>query len=42
MLVKWTGHVARMKELKSAYEIFVGEPEGLEHSEDLGTDEGRI
>jgi len=35
------GHVARMGEMRKAYIMLVGKPEGKSHSEDLGID-GRI
>jgi len=34
-------HVAGVVEIRNAYKIFVGKPEGKKHSEDLGVD-GRI
>jgi hypothetical protein len=37
--MKWAGHVARMGEVRGAYNILVGRPEG--RREDLGVD-GRI
>jgi hypothetical protein len=38
---RWTGHVARMGEMRNAFKILVGKPEGKNHLEDLGVD-GRI
>jgi hypothetical protein len=28
MSMRWTGHAARMREVRSAYKVFVGKPEG--------------
>jgi hypothetical protein len=39
--VRWAGHVARMGEVRGAYNILVGKPEGRDHWEDLGVD-GKI
>jgi hypothetical protein len=38
--VGWTGHVARMGEGRCACRILVGRPEGKNHLENLGVDEG--
>jgi hypothetical protein len=35
------GHVARMGEMRNAYKILIGKPEGKNHSEELGVD-GKI
>jgi hypothetical protein len=37
----WAGYMARVGELRGAYNILVGKPEGRRHWEDLGVD-GRI
>jgi hypothetical protein len=29
--IRWTGHVARMGEVRGAYNILVGRPEGRDH-----------
>jgi hypothetical protein len=39
--VRWTGHVARVGEMKNAYKILVGKSEGKERSETIDVD-GRI
>jgi hypothetical protein len=39
--MRWAGHVACMGEIRNAYNILVGKPEGTDHSEDLGID-GKI
>jgi hypothetical protein len=26
--IRWTGHIARMGEMRNAYKIFIGKPEG--------------
>jgi hypothetical protein len=39
--MRWAGHVARMGEVRGAYNILVGKPEGRKHWEDLSVD-GRI
>jgi hypothetical protein len=39
--MRWAGHVARMGDLRSAYNILFEKPEGREHSEHLGVG-GRI
>jgi hypothetical protein len=36
--MRWAGHVARMGEVRGAYNILVGRPEGRNHWEDLGVD----
>jgi hypothetical protein len=36
--MRWAGHVARMGEVRGAYNILVGRPEGGDHWEDLGVD----
>jgi hypothetical protein len=36
--MRWARHVARMGELRGAYKILVGRPEGRNHYEDLGVD----
>jgi hypothetical protein len=33
--MKWVGHVARVGEMRNAYTILVGKPEGKNHSECL-------
>jgi hypothetical protein len=40
-MMRWAEHVARMGEMRSAYEVLVRRPEGKNHSEDLSAD-GRI
>jgi hypothetical protein len=35
---RWAGHVTHIGEIRHAYCILVGEPEGKYHSEDLGVD----
>jgi hypothetical protein len=40
-LWRWVDDVACMKEMRNAYKILVGKPEGKDHEEDLGMD-GRI
>jgi hypothetical protein len=37
-MMKWGGYVARMGEMRTAYEIFVGKPEGKRALEDLAVD----
>jgi hypothetical protein len=32
------GYATRMEEIRNAYKILVGKPEGKDHSEDLGVD----
>jgi hypothetical protein len=39
--MRWARHVARMGEVRGAYNILVGRPEGRRPQEDLGVD-GRI
>jgi len=39
--MRWAGHVARMGEIRNAYKILVGKPEGKRHPEELGV-YGRI
>jgi hypothetical protein len=39
--MRWAGHMARMGEVRGAYNILVGNLKGGDHSEDLGVD-GRI
>jgi hypothetical protein len=39
--MSWTRHVARMGQLRNAYNIFVGKPKGKNHWEYLGVD-GKI
>jgi hypothetical protein len=39
--MRWTGHAARMGEMRNAYNILVGKPERRDHSDDLGVD-GKI
>jgi hypothetical protein len=34
----WAGQVARMKDMRNAYKILVGKPEGKNHLEDLHVD----
>jgi hypothetical protein len=36
--MRWARHVARMGEVRGAYSILVGRPEGRRHWEDLGVD----
>jgi len=36
--IRWTGHVARMEQIRSAYIILVVKPEGREHMEDQEID----
>jgi hypothetical protein len=36
--MKWAGHVAHVVEMRNAYNILVGKPEGEIHLEDLGID----
>jgi hypothetical protein len=36
--MRWTGHVARIGEMRIAYNNLVGKPEGKRPSEDLGSD----
>jgi hypothetical protein len=36
--MRLAGPVARMGEMKNAYRVLVGKPEGKSHSENLGTD----
>ncbi|PNF17770.1 translation factor SUI1-like protein [Cryptotermes secundus] len=36
--MRWAGHVARMGEMRNAYRILVGKPEGKSHREDQGVD----
>jgi len=35
---RWPGHVARMREFRNAYKMWVGEPERKDHLEDLSID----
>jgi hypothetical protein len=39
--MRWAGQKVRMGEMRNAYKILVGKPEGKNHSEDLGVD-GRM
>jgi hypothetical protein len=39
--MRWAGHVAGMGEMRSAYSILVGKPEGRDHLEDIFVD-GKI
>jgi hypothetical protein len=39
--MRWAGHVARMGEGRKLFKVFVGKPEGKDHSEDQGVD-GRM
>jgi hypothetical protein len=39
--MRWVGHVVHMGEMRNAYKILVGKPDGRDHSEDLGIG-GRI
>jgi CRISPR/Cas system-associated protein Cas7 (RAMP superfamily) len=34
--MRWAGHVAHMVDMKNAYKILVGKPEGKRQSEDTG------
>jgi hypothetical protein len=36
--MRWAGHVARMGEMRGAYNILIGRPEGRRPLEDLGVD----
>jgi hypothetical protein len=36
--MRWAGHVARMREVRGAYNILVGKLEGRRPWEDLGVD----
>jgi hypothetical protein len=36
--MKWVEHVARMGEMRNAYNIFVENLKGRDHSEDIGVD----
>jgi hypothetical protein len=36
--MRWAGHVARVEEVRVAYNILVGKPEGRRPLEDLGVD----
>jgi hypothetical protein len=36
--MRWPGHVARMREERKVYKVFVGKPEGKNHLEDRGVD----
>jgi hypothetical protein len=38
----WAGHIEPTREMKSAYRIFVGKPEGKSHTEDLYVDRRTI
>jgi hypothetical protein len=40
-VARWAEPVARMAEIRNAYKILVGKPEGTDHSKDLSVD-GRI
>jgi hypothetical protein len=40
-MMGWTGHVARMQEIKISTRLFFEKQKGRDHSEDLGVD-GRI
>jgi hypothetical protein len=33
--MRWAGHVARVGQMINACKIFVGKPDGRDHSEDL-------
>jgi hypothetical protein len=37
-LMRWAGHVACMVEMRNAYILLVGKPEGRRHLEDVGVD----
>jgi hypothetical protein len=39
--MRWVEHIARIGEMRSAYRILDGKPEGKRYTEDLGVD-GRI
>jgi hypothetical protein len=39
--LRWTGHVARMRDMRGAYRVLVGKPVGKNHMKDPGID-GRI
>ena len=36
--LRWTGHVARMGNMRSAYRVLVGKSEGRNHLQDPGID----
>jgi hypothetical protein len=40
-MMEWTGHVARVEEMRNAYKILVGRRAGRDHSENLGVN-GKI
>jgi hypothetical protein len=40
--MRWAGNVANMGERRGSYRVFVGRPEGKNHLENLGIDEGII
>jgi hypothetical protein len=37
--MRWAGHIARMRDIRNAYNIVVGKLEGKSHLEDLDVDE---
>jgi len=39
--MRWMGHVACLGDMRNAYKIFVGKPEGMNHLEDVNID-GKI
>jgi hypothetical protein len=41
MRMRWAEHVVRIGEMKNAYIVLVGKPEGRDHSENLRID-GRV
>jgi hypothetical protein len=40
--MRWTGHVARMEELRSVHKILAGHLNGRDHSDDLDVDETNL
>jgi hypothetical protein len=36
--MRWAGHVARMGQMRNAYSILVGKPDGKNHLENLSVD----
>jgi hypothetical protein len=39
--IRWAGHIACVGEMRNAYKILYGKPEGRDHLEDLSVD-GKI
>jgi hypothetical protein len=42
MGIRWVEYEARREEMRNAYKILVGKPEGMDHSEELGVDKVKV